>query len=169
LQLRELIECGANIVVAGATAAGKTTLLNALLNSAPPSQRIVTCEEVFELRLFAPDWVAMQTRPAGVDGGGAITLRHLVKEALRMRPDRLVIGEVRGAESLDLLIAMNSGLPSMCSIHANSASAAREKLSLLPLLAGSNVSADFASRAVATAVDAIVFISNRKVREIVIA
>lgn len=154
--LMTCIERGQNIVVAGATQAGKTTLMNALLNSASASDRIITCEEVFELQLTSPDWVALQTRQSSLEGGGEIPLRRLIKEALRMRPSRLVVGEVRQEECLDLLVAMNSGMPSMCSIHANSARETLKKLCLLPMLAGSNVAADFVIPTVASVVDVIV-------------
>jgi pilus assembly protein CpaF len=109
--LRMCVLAQQNILVSGATQSGKTTLLNALLSVARPSDRIVTVEETFELDLSARDVVAMQCRQASLEGTGEITLRRLIKEALRMRPDRLVVGEVREAESLDLLIALNSGLP----------------------------------------------------------
>lgn len=129
------VQAGLNILVSGATQAGKTTLVRALAGAIPAAQRVISCEEVFELALRNRDCVAMQTRPANLEGVGEITLRRLVKEALRMRPDRLIIGEVREAEALDLLIAMNSGLPSMCTIHANSAREAIVKICTLPLLA----------------------------------
>lgn len=154
--LHEAVVHGKNIIVAGATQAGKTTLMNALLNSAPAWDRIITCEEVFELQLVSPDWVALQTRQNSLEGTGEVPLRRLIKEALRMRPNRLVVGEVRQEECLDLLVAMNSGMPSMCSIHANSAREALIKLSLLPMLAGSNVSAEFVIPTVATVVDVVV-------------
>jgi len=157
--LQACVMAGLNIVVAGATQAGKTTLMNALLNSAPAYERIITCEEVFELQLQSPDWIALQARQSSLDGTGEITLRRLIKEALRMRPLRLVVGEVRQEECLDLLIAMNSGMPSMCSLHANSARAALSKLCLLPMLAGSNVSAEFVVPTVATVVDIVVHIA----------
>ncbi len=152
------IESGKNIVVAGATQAGKTTLMNALLNSASALDRIITCEEVFELQLTSPDWVALQTRQSSLEGAGEIPLRRLIKEALRMRPTRLVVGEVRQEECLDLLVAMNSGMPSMCSIHANSARETLKKLTLLPMLAGSNVAADFVIPTVASVVDIVVHV-----------
>jgi pilus assembly protein CpaF len=157
--LQACVVAGLNIVVAGATQAGKTTLMNALLNSAPAYERIITCEEVFELKLQSPDWIALQARQASLDGAGEITLRRLIKEALRMRPSRLVVGEVRQEECLDLLIAMNSGMPSMCSLHANSARAALAKMCLLPMLAGNNVSAEFVVPTVATVVDIVVHIA----------
>ena len=91
--LQAAVSSGLNIIVAGATQAGKTTLMNALLNSARSSDRIITCEEVFELQLTSPDWVALQTRQESLEGTGEVTLRRLIKESLRMRPSRLVVGE----------------------------------------------------------------------------
>lgn len=170
--LEAAVVAGLNIIVSGATGAGKTTLLQCLLHAVPARERIITVEEVFELSLDAPDWVAMQTRPASLEGTGEVRLRQLVKEALRMRPDRLVVGEVRQEEALDLLLALNSGHPGMCSIHASSAREAVSKLTTLPLLAGPNVSAAFVIPTVATAVDLVVQVGTdldgrRKVREIV--
>jgi len=114
----------------------------------------------------------MQTRQAGLEGTGEITLRHLVKESLRMRPSRLVIGEVRAEECLDLLLALNSGLPGMATVHANSAREALVKLCTLPLLAGENISARFVVPTVASSVDLVVQVGidpsgRRRVREIV--
>ncbi|MBR6459587.1 MAG: CpaF family protein, partial [Actinomycetaceae bacterium] len=103
------VKAGLNILVSGATQAGKTTLLRALLASVGAHERIVSVEEVFELNLQHRDIVAMQTRPASIEGRGEVTLRQLVREALRMRPERIVIGEIRSAEAFDLLIALNSG------------------------------------------------------------
>ncbi len=154
--LQACVISGLNIVVAGATQAGKTTLMNALLNSAPSSERVITCEEVFELQLTSPDWVALQTRQPSLEGTGEIPLRRLIKEALRMRPTRLVVGEVRQEEALDLLVAMNAGMPSMCSLHANGSREAVSKLCLLPMLAGNNVSAEFVVPTVASVVDLVV-------------
>ncbi|MBA2774729.1 MAG: CpaF family protein [Nocardioidaceae bacterium] len=133
------VVAGLNIVVAGGTQAGKTTLLNTLGSAVPGRERIVSAEEVYELRFDHPDWVAMQTRQSGLEGTGEIKLRHLVKEALRMRPSRIVVGEVRAEECLDLLLALNSGLPGMATVHANSAREALVKLCTLPLLAGENI------------------------------
>ncbi len=147
---------GQNILVAGATQSGKTTMLNALLSAVRPSERIVTVEETFELDLVAADVVSMQCRQPSLEGTGEIGLRRLIKESLRMRPDRLVVGEVREAESLDLLIALNSGLPGMCSIHANSARDALSKLCTLPLLAGRNIDSSFVVPTVASSIDIVV-------------
>ncbi len=163
---------GLNIVVAGGTQAGKTTLLNTLGSAVPGRERIVSVEEVYELRFQHPDWVAMQTRQSGLEGTGEIKLRHLVKEALRMRPSRIVVGEVRAEECLDLLLALNSGLPGMATVHANSAREALVKLCTLPLLAGENISARFVVPTVASSVDVVVHIGveadgRRRLREIV--
>lgn len=161
---------GLNIVVAGGTQAGKTTFLTALLGSVPATERIITCEEVFELRLEHPDHVSLQTRAPSLEGTGAVPLRRLVTEALRMRPTRLVVGEVRQAEALDLLIAMNSGMPAMATLHANSAREAVTKLCTLPLLAGPNIDAAFVVPTVAGCVDVVVHVGfgpgGRRVREI---
>lgn len=170
--LEASIVAGLNVLVAGGTQAGKTTLLNALCSAIPARERIVTVEEVFELSLRAPDVVAMQTRQANLEGTGEIPLRRLVKEALRMRPSRLIVGEVRQEECLDLLIALNSGLPGMCTLHANSAREALVKMCTLPLLAGENVSAAFVVPTVAASVDLVVHLGldasgHRRVREIV--
>lgn len=154
--LKACVSSGLNIIVAGATQAGKTTLMNALLNSASSSDRVITCEEVFELQLTSPDWIALQTRQESLEGTGEVTLRRLIKEALRMRPTRLVVGEVRQEECLDLLVAMNAGMPAMCSIHASSARQAISKMCLLPMLAGNNVSAEFVIPTVASVVDIVV-------------
>jgi pilus assembly protein CpaF len=166
------VAAGLNILVSGGTQTGKTTMLNALCAAIPARERTVTVEEVFELQLQLPDAVAMQTRQANLEGTGEIPLRRLVKEALRMRPSRLIVGEVRQAECLDLLIALNSGVPGMCTLHANSAREALVKMCTLPLLAGENVSAAFVVPTVATCVDLVVHLGidaggHRRVREIV--
>lgn len=165
------VASGLNIIVAGGTQAGKTTMLNALLGSVPSHERIISCEEVFEIRTAHPDWVPMQTRDASLEGTGEVSLRRLVRESLRMRPTRLIVGEVRQAEALDLLVAMNSGMPAMASLHANSAREAVTKLCTLPLLAGQNIPGDFVVPTVAGSVDLIVHVAtlasgHRVVREI---
>lgn len=154
--LTEAVRIGLNIVVSGPTQAGKTTVIRALCGEIPNHQRVITCEEVLELNLKAADTVAMQTRNASVEGRGEITLRNLVRESLRMRPDRLIIGEVRGAESLDMLIALNCGIPGMSTIHANTARQALMKLTTLPLLAGENVTDAFVIPTVASAIDLVI-------------
>lgn len=147
---------GLNVLVSGATQAGKTTMLNCLAASIGQRERVITVEEIFELRFALRDVVGLQCRQSNLEGSGEIPLRRLVKEALRMRPDRLIVGEVREAESLDMLIALNSGLPGMCTIHANSARDAVTKLCTLPLLAGQNISSDFVVPTVAACIDLVV-------------
>lgn len=166
------VRAGLNVLVSGATQAGKTTMLNALAGSIPAGQRVISCEEVFEVRFAARDHVAMQCRQPSLEGTGEIPLRRLVKEALRMRPDRIVIGEVREAESFDMLVALNAGIPGMCTVHANSAREAVTKMCTLPLLAGENVSDRFVVPTVASAIDLVVHLDvspdgARQVREIV--
>jgi pilus assembly protein CpaF len=159
--LTTAVGIGANIVVSGGTQTGKTTMLNCLGAAIPAGQRVVTCEEVFELQIPLPDVVAMQTRQVNLEGYGEIGLRRLIVEALRMRPDRIIVGEVRQQEAFDLLIALNSGLPGMTSIHANSATEAITKLLTLPLLAGENVSHAFVTPTVAASIDLIVHLTRR--------
>ncbi len=166
------VVCGLNILVAGGTQAGKTTTLGALAGSIPARERIITCEEVFELSLSHRDVVGLQCRQPSLEGTGEIDLRRLVKEALRMRPSRIIIGEVREAESLDMLIALNAGIPGMCTVHANSARDAVVKMCTLPLLAGENVSDRFVVPTVASAIDLVVHLAvdargRRRATEIV--
>jgi pilus assembly protein CpaF len=170
--LRDAMRDGRSVIVSGATHAGKTTMLGALLASCSDSQRIVTVEETFELAVDGPDLVALQGRQASLEGTGEITLRRLVKEALRMRPDRLVVGEVRDAEALDLVLALNTGVPGACTVHANSATEALEKLSILPLLAGRNIDRTFIAPALAASVHMVVHCvrdrtGQRRVQEII--
>ena len=150
------VASGLNILVSGATQAGKTTLLNCLAASIGSRERVITVEEIFELQFPLRDVVGLQCRQPNLEGEGEIPLRRLVKEALRMRPDRLVVGEVREAESLDMLIALNSGLPGMCTVHANSAHDAVTKLCTRPLLAGFNISSAFVVPTVASCIDLVV-------------
>lgn len=153
--LAAAVDSGLSVLVSGAAQAGKTTLLRALAGELPRTRRVITVEEVFELALVQRDCVALQTRPPNLEGLGEVTLRDLVRETLRMRPECLVVGEVRGAEALDLLLALNAGVPGMATLHANSAREALDKLSLLPLLAGENVTASFVVPTLAACVDLV--------------
>lgn len=170
--LAETVSAGDSIVVCGGTQCGKTTTLNVLASTISGSQRVISCEEVFELGLAHPDWVALQTRQAGLEGTGQISLRTLVKESLRMRPSWIVVGEVRAEEAFDLLLALNAGMPGLATVHANSAREALMKLCTLPLLAGENISSRFVVPTVASAVDVLVHVGmtgdgQRRVEEIV--
>ncbi len=170
--LEASVRAGLNVLVAGGTQAGKTTFLNCLAAAIPGGERVISAEEVFELRFPHPDWVPLQTRQSGLEGTGEIRLRELVKESLRMRPSRIIVGEVRAEECLDLLLALNAGLPGMCTIHANSAREALVKMCTLPLLAGENISARFVVPTVAASVDLVVHLGVdvagvRRVNEIV--
>ena len=132
--LQELVDARCNVVVSGATSSGKTTLLNALAAHLPGTHRVITLEDVAELRLQHPHVVRLETREATPDGVGAVTLSDLLRTALRLRPDRLVVGEVRGAEAVHLLQALNTGHDgSLCTVHANSAADALDRLASLVL------------------------------------
>jgi pilus assembly protein CpaF len=157
-----MVREGRNLLVAGATSAGKTTLLNALSASMPGGDRIVTIEETAELRLAQPHVVRLEARPANAEGVGAVGVRELVRAALRMRPDRLVVGEVRGAEALDMLQALNTGHDgSLSTIHANGPVDALVRLETLVLLAASGLPLPAVRAQVASAVDGVVFVARR--------
>ena len=154
--MKKAIDLGFNILVSGGTQAGKTTFLNALLGQVSPMERVITIEEVFELKPNLPDWIALQTRTANIEGEGEISLRRLIKDSLRMRPSRIIVGEVREAETLDLLVALNAGLPGMATLHANSVRGAINKLQLLPLLAGENIAQKFITPTIAISIDLVI-------------
>jgi pilus assembly protein CpaF len=130
--LRAFVRAKLNIVISGGTGAGKTTLLNALSAAVPVGERIITVEDSAELRLQQPHVVSLEARPANVEGRGEVTIRELVRNSLRMRPDRIIVGEVRGAETLDMLQALNTGHEgSLVTVHANSADDAIHRLETL--------------------------------------
>lgn len=158
--LAEAVAAGQSFLISGATHTGKTTLLGALLRSASGDKRVITVEETFELNLKLNDHVALQCRQASLEGLGEVDLRRLLKEALRMRPDRVVVGEVRGAEALDLLLALNTGVPAGATIHANSARDAVSRLALLPLLAGGNIEERFVQAAIARNLDLVIHLAR---------
>jgi pilus assembly protein CpaF len=160
--LRQVVASGWNVLVAGATSAGKTTLLNALSAAVPYSDRIVTIEETAELRLLQPHVVRLEARPANAEGVGAVGVRELVRAALRMRPDRLVVGEVRGGEALDMLQALNTGHDgSLSTIHANGPADALTRLETLVLFADSGLPLAAVRAQIAASVDAVVFVARR--------
>lgn len=158
--LAAAVRGGLNILIAGATGAGKTTCLNALGSCiSAPDERVVTIEETAELRLeqTLPDCVALQARPPNVEGVGAVSIRTLVRNALRMRPSRIVVGEVRGAEALDMLTAMSSGHSgSMCTLHAGHPRQALAKLRTYALMAEEALPAGAVTEMIADAVDLVV-------------
>jgi pilus assembly protein CpaF len=126
-----------SILVSGGTGSGKTTLLNALSAFIDPAERVITIEDAAELRLRQPHVVRLESRPANVEGRGVVTIRDLLRNALRMRPDRIVIGEVRGGEALDLLMALNTGHEgALSTVHANSPEDALRRIETLALIAG---------------------------------
>jgi pilus assembly protein CpaF len=138
--LRSLVAARLNVVISGGTGAGKTTLLNALSAAIPPDERIVTVEDNAELQLQQPHVVPLEARPANVEGKGEVTIRDLVRNCLRMRPDRIIIGEVRGAETLDMLQALNTGHEgSLVTVHANSADDAIHRLETLATMSDLHV------------------------------
>ncbi len=160
--LRWAVLAGWNVLVAGGTSAGKTTLLNALAGVVPADDRVVTIEETAELRLPQPHVVRLEARPANAEGAGGVTVRDLVRAALRMRPDRLVVGEVRGGEALDMLQALNTGHEgSLSTIHANGAADALARLETLVLLADAGLPLDAVRSQIAASVDLVVFVARR--------
>jgi pilus assembly protein CpaF len=150
-----------NILIAGGTASGKTTLLNAISAAVPERERIVTIEDAAELRLQQPHVVSLEARPPNMEGRGEVAIRDLVKNAVRMRPDRIIVGEVRGGEALDMLQAMNTGHEgSLTTLHANSAADAVHRLETLSLLAG----VDLPSRAIREQIAAAIHLIVHQVR-----
>jgi len=150
-----------NILVSGGTGAGKTTLLNVLSSFLPEADRIITIEDAAELRLQQPHIVALEYRPPNIEGRGEVTIRDLVRNALRMRPDRIVVGEVRGGEALDMLQAMNTGHDgSISTIHANSPRDVLSRLETMVLMAGTELTVRAVREQVAAAIDVIVHISR---------
>ncbi len=146
-----------NIVISGGTGSGKTTMLNALSKMIDPGERVLTIEDAAELRLQQPHWLPLETRPPNLEGEGAITIGDLVKNALRMRPDRIILGEIRGAECFDLLAAMNTGHDgSMCTLHANSPRECLGRMENMILMGDIKIPKEAISRQIAESVDIIV-------------
>ncbi|MCW2785116.1 MAG: putative conjugal transfer protein [Marmoricola sp.] len=170
LLLRRIVEARLSFLISGGTGSGKTTLLGALLGLVDPADRIVIVEDDSELRPDHPHVVALEARPANIEDAGEVTVRTLVRQALRMRPDRLVVGEVRGAEVVDLLAAMNTGHEGGCgTLHANSAADVPARVESLAMAAG--LGRDAALSQLASAVDVVVHLHRprhgvRRVREV---
>ncbi|MBN8808680.1 MAG: CpaF family protein [Sphingomonas sp.] len=149
--------CRFNIVISGGTGSGKTTMLNALSKMIDPGERVLTIEDAAELRLQQPHWLPLETRPANLEGQGEITIRDLVKNALRMRPDRIILGEIRGSECFDLLAAMNTGHDgSMCTLHSNSPRECLGRMENMVLMGDIKIPKEAISRQIADSVDMIV-------------
>ena len=155
--LRVCVASRRNLIVSGGTGSGKTTLLNVLSNLIPPGERLITIEDAAELRLAYPHLVTLEARPANLEGRGAITIRDLVRNALRMRPDRIIVGECRGGEALDMLQAMNTGHEgSLTTVHANTARDALSRLEMMVLMAGIDLPITVVREQIASAIDLVV-------------
>ena len=161
--LEELVDRGANLVVSGGTGAGKTTLLNALAGRVSHQQRVITIEDAAELQLEHPHVVRLEARPETREGTGAVTIRDLVRNALRMRPDRLVVGEVRGPEALDLLHALNTGHAGCLStVHANGPADALRRLAALATAADERLGVEAVRDHVTAAIDVVVHLGRSR-------
>jgi pilus assembly protein CpaF len=159
--LSEAIRQRRNLLVSGATSAGKTTLLNALAGRVDANERIITIEDAAELRLRLPHVVRLEMRPPNAEGAGAIDQRELVRNALRMRPDRLIVGEVRGAEAFDMVQAMNTGHDgSMSTCHANSAIDALHRLETMVLVAGTGLPLDAVRQQIGSSINLVVHVAR---------
>ena len=161
--LRAIVRLRLNVVISGGTGAGKTTLLNVLSGFIPASERIVTVEDSAELQLRQPHVVRLETRPANIEGRGEITQRELVKNSLRMRPDRIVVGEVRGAESLDMLQAMNTGHDgSLTTVHANTPRDALGRIETMVSMTGINFPIKALRAQIASAINIVIQTSRHE-------
>jgi pilus assembly protein CpaF len=159
--LKAIVQARLNVLISGGTGSGKTTLLNVLSGFIPNNERIVTIEDAAELQLRQEHVVRLETRPANIEGKGEVDQRELVKNALRMRPDRIILGEVRGAESLDMLQAMNTGHDgSLTTVHANSCRDALTRIETLVSMAGFNLAAKAMRHYVSSALDVIIQIAR---------
>jgi pilus assembly protein CpaF len=155
--LRACVLARFNVLISGGTGSGKTTTLNVLSSFVPPDQRVVTIEDTVELQLQQPHVITLEARPPNLEGAGEITIRDLVRNSLRMRPDRIIVGEVRGAEALDMLQAMNTGHDgSLCTCHANSPRDALARLETMVLMAGTLLPTPAIRSQVVSALDVIV-------------
>jgi pilus assembly protein CpaF len=159
--IRAAVQARLNVLVSGGTGAGKTTLLNVLSNAIPSNERIVTIEDSAELQLQQDHVVRLETRPANIEGAGAVAQRDLVRNALRMRPDRIVVGEVRGPEVLDMLQAMNTGHDgSLSTVHANSARDALSRLETMVMMSGISLPLRAMRDYIASALDMVVHVGR---------
>ena len=159
--LAAIIKSRLNVLISGGTGSGKTTLLNILSGYIPEDERIVTMEDAAELQLQQPHVVRLETRPANVEGKGEITQRDLVRNSLRMRPDRIVVGEVRGGEALDMLAAMNTGHDgSLTTIHANTPRDALSRVENMIAMAGMNLAQKAVREQISSAIHVVLQVSR---------
>jgi pilus assembly protein CpaF len=171
--LKDLVRARANVVVSGATSSGKTTLLNALLGEVPSEERIITIEDAAELRLHTPHVVRLEARPPSVEGLGEVTLRALVRAALRLRPDRLVVGEVRGSEALDMVLALNTGHDgSFTTCHGNGPDDTLRRIEAMVLMGAPAWPPDVAADHVHRSIDVVIHLIRghdglRRIAEII--
>jgi len=155
--LASAVRAKSNIVVSGGTGSGKTTFLNALSSFIPPGERLVTIEDAAELRLHQPHVISLESRPPNIEGQGEVTIRDLVRNALRMRPDRIIVGEVRGGEALDMLQAMNTGHEgSLTTAHANSCQDLLRRLETMVLMSDVSLPVGPVREQIASSIDLIV-------------
>lgn len=155
--LESAVKARLNIILSGGTSVGKTTTLNMLSSFIPDKERIITIEDIAELQLHSPHTLRLEARPANIQGRGEITIRQLFKNTLHMRPDRIIIGEVRGEEVLDMLQAMNTGHDgSMTTIHANSPYDALTRLEMMALMGGVNITESLVKRQIISALDIVI-------------
>ncbi|MED4585377.1 CpaF family protein [Brevibacillus choshinensis] len=159
--LQAIVEAKMNVLISGGTGSGKTTLLNAVSRSIPPFERIITIEDSAELKLDRPNCIGLEARPPNMEGRGEITIRHLVKNSLRMRPDRIIVGEVRGAEAFDMLQAMNTGHEgSLTTVHANTPHDAFTRLEGMVVMAGMDLPSAIIREYIVSALDFIVQVTR---------
>jgi pilus assembly protein CpaF len=164
-ELRDLLRTAVadrrNLIVSGGTGSGKTTVLNALSSFIAAGERVITIEDAAELRLVQPHVVRLESRSAGIEGSGEVTIRDLVRNALRMRPDRIVIGEVRGPEAMDLLVALNTGhRGALSTVHANGAGDALRRLETLAMMAGLGVPHEVVSEQLTNAIELVLHLER---------
>jgi len=159
--VRRHVICKSNIIISGGASSGKTTFLNSISSFIPDHERVITIEDTAELKLLSKHVISLESRQANVEGKGEITIRDLVRNALRMRPDRLIIGEVRGSECLDLLQALNTGHKgSLSTVHANSPAELIFRLETMALMSDINLPLRAIRQQISTAVDLIVHLSR---------
>ncbi|MCL5072119.1 MAG: Flp pilus assembly complex ATPase component TadA, partial [Actinobacteria bacterium] len=161
--IKSCVEKKANILISGATSTGKTTILNIISNFIPRNERIITIEDTFEINIRLKNVVRLETRMPNIEGKGEVTIRDLVRNSLRMRPDRIIVGEIRGVEALDILQAMNTGHSgSMTTVHANSPVDLISRLETMLIMSGLNLNPSSARRIISSSVNIIIHLERLK-------